>query len=105
MKVNAPKKAIRYEQGAVILNLRVIPGAKKTEVKGLYGATAFHIKVAAPPVEGKANKALFKFLAEEFEVSRGKIQILSGETSRDKVIRISSVEKTCYSNLVARWGA
>lgn len=77
--------------GDLILQLHVQPGAKKTEVAGLHG-DALKIKLAAPPVEGKANLMLTKFLAKRFTVPLKHIILLSGEHSRHKLVRIRQTD-------------
>ncbi len=78
---------LRLQDGGFILTLHVQPGAKRTEVVGLHGE-ALKIKLAAPPVEGKANEALFRFLADRFGVPLRNIELRQGEQSRHKVIAI-----------------
>jgi len=51
------------------------------------------VKISAPPVEGKANEALIKFLAKEFKTSPSSVEILRGHHSRDKIVRIGGNEK------------
>lgn len=65
------------------------PGAARTEVAGVHGA-AIKIRLAAPPVEGKANVALRRFLAQAFDVPLRNVEIVRGETSREKVVRIAA---------------
>lgn len=72
----------------LILTLHVQTGAKYTEVAGLH-EDALKIRLAASPVEGKANAALVKFLAKSFDVSLRQITIKRGTKSRRKVIEIS----------------
>ena len=71
------------------LQLHVQPGAKKTVAAGKHGAS-IKIRLAAPPVEGKANAALLRFLAEAFAVPPRQVTLLRGEKSREKVVRIES---------------
>lgn len=71
----------------LILTLHIQTGAKYTEVAGLHG-DALKIKLAASPVEGKANAALKKFLAKTFAVSLRQITFKQGVKSRHKVIEI-----------------
>ena len=73
------------------LKLRIVPNAKRDEVVGEYG-DAVKIKVAAPAVEGKANEALLEFVAEKLRVHRRGITLISGEKSRDKLIKIANLE-------------
>ena len=72
---------------ALTLHLHVQPGAKKTAVSGLHGER-IKIRLAAPPVEGKANAALITFLADAFGVPQRDVSLVRGEKSRDKVVRI-----------------
>ncbi len=62
---------------------------------------ALRIRLAAPPVDGAANDALVAFLSEALEVPRRNIQIISGETSRDKRVRLAGLdEKTALARLL-----
>jgi uncharacterized protein (TIGR00251 family) len=75
----------------VVLMLRVQPGAKRTEVAGIHGeggAARLKIRLAAPPVEGKANAELLRFLASAFGVGHRAVLLLRGESSRQKTVRI-----------------
>jgi len=49
------------------------------------------IKLTAPPVAGAANEALVKFLADQFDVSRSQVEIISGYSSREKIVRIAGI--------------
>ncbi|MEK6325111.1 MAG: DUF167 domain-containing protein [Acidobacteriota bacterium] len=81
---------LNEKDGAVTIKLRVQPRAPRTEIIGEY-AGAIKLRVAAPPVDGKANEECRRFLAKLFEVSATSIEIISGDSSRDKVIRIRSI--------------
>jgi uncharacterized protein (TIGR00251 family) len=70
------------------LTLHVQPGAKRTEVAGLHGE-ALKIRLAAPPVEGRANEALLKFIAEAFGVPLRQVELKQGGQSRHKVVAIT----------------
>ena len=74
----------------VTLRLHIQPGAKKTEVVGLHGE-ALKIRLAAPPVDGKANACLLAFIAERLEVAKSAVSLLSGDTSRAKRVHVSGV--------------
>ncbi len=71
----------------VTLQLHVQPGAKKTGVAGLHG-DCLKIRLAAPPVEGKANECLLRVLAQWFGVPLREVVLKSGETSRRKVVEV-----------------
>jgi len=73
--------------GRLTLTLHIQPGAKKTEFAGLHG-DALKIRLAAPPVDGKANEALLKFLAEVLHLPKSAVTLKSGQTSRRKVLEV-----------------
>jgi uncharacterized protein (TIGR00251 family) len=75
----------------VMLRLHIQPGAKKTEVVGLHGE-ALKIRLAAPPVDGKANACLMAFLADQLGVAKAAICLVSGESSRAKRVRICGID-------------
>lgn len=77
----------RENNGKLILSLYIQPGAKNTQFAGLHG-DALKVSLAAPPIEGKANKALIKFLANCFQVSANQVSIKRGEHSRYKLVEI-----------------
>ncbi|NOT81354.1 MAG: YggU family protein [Gallionella sp.] len=78
----------RLQNGVITLTLHVQPGAKRSEIVGLHG-DALKIKLAAPPVEGRANEALLKFIAELFDVPIRNVELRQGDQSRRKVVSIS----------------
>lgn len=75
----------------VTLRLHIQPGAKNTEVVGLHGE-ALKIRLAAPPVDGKANACLIAFLADRLGVAKSAISLVSGEASRAKRVRVSGID-------------
>lgn len=75
------------KDGSVTLTLHIQPGAKKTEVAGLHGE-ALKIRLAAPPVDGKANEALLRFVADRLDLPRSAVLLKSGQASRHKVLEI-----------------
>ncbi|CAG0980814.1 hypothetical protein GPROT1_02266 [Gammaproteobacteria bacterium] len=80
---------LREAGGTIVLALHVQPGAKRTETAGTYG-DSLKIRLAAPPVDGKANAELVRFLADAFGVPQRQVTILRGETSRQKSVRIDA---------------
>jgi uncharacterized protein (TIGR00251 family) len=81
---------IREKAGGVQFAVRVIPGASKNEVAGIQDG-ALKIKLTAPPVEGKANKACIDFLAHLLGMRRSALAIASGEKSRKKIVTIDGM--------------
>jgi uncharacterized protein (TIGR00251 family) len=84
---------LRASGNGVLLTLHIQPGAKKTEVVGLHG-DALKLRLAAPPVDGKANEALIAFLANRLDVSKSQLSLVSGQTSRSKRVAISDMIAT-----------
>ena len=78
---------LREGDGRTTLTLHIQPGAKKTEVAGLYG-DALKIRLAAPPVDGKANAALIEFVAERLGLAKSAVSLKSGQASRRKVLTV-----------------
>jgi uncharacterized protein len=85
---------LRAVRGGVTLAVRAQPGAKKTTIVGIYGeGKTSHLKIAvqAPPIEGRANEMLIKFLAVQFKITKSSVELISGELSRSKVFLLRSV--------------
>jgi len=83
----------------VTLRLHIQPGAKKTEVVGMHGE-ALKIRLAAPPVDGKANACLIAFLADRLGVARSAISLVSGDSSRAKRVHVSGLTDTAAKTLL-----
>ena len=84
--------------GRITLTLHIQPGAKKTEFAGLHG-DALKIRLAAPPVDGKANEALIKFIADALNLPKSAVNLKSGQTSRRKVLEVSGSTLACIEKL------
>jgi uncharacterized protein (TIGR00251 family) len=82
----------KKEENYVVLNIKAQPGASKNKIAGLLG-DALKIAIAAPAVDGAANKELVKFLSKTFKVPKGSIQFLGGQTSKQKRLRLPLNEK------------
>lgn len=78
---------IRESNGSATFAVRVVPRASKNQIVGMQG-DEFRIRLKAPPVEGKANDALVRFLADILKIGRGQIELVSGYTARRKIIRV-----------------
>jgi len=76
------------EENAVLLRIKVVPGASRTRCVGEWSGRA-RLAVAAPPEKGKANKAVVAFLADLLGVRKADVSIVSGSTSPRKTIRIA----------------
>jgi uncharacterized protein len=78
----------RSEDGVITLTLYVQPGAKRSEVAGLHGE-ALKIRLAAPPLDGRANIALLRFIADAMDVPLRNVELRQGEQSRHKTVQVT----------------
>lgn len=83
-------QALVATTGGVRIHVHTQPGAKRTEVSGLHG-DAIKIRVHAPPIEGRANDELIRFLAESLAIAKSRVSLLKGETSRSKIFFAANV--------------
>lgn len=83
------------------ITIQVQPNARRNEVLGIKDGI-LHVKIAAPPVKGKANRELIELLSKLLGVSKGSINIERGITGRRKVIAIAGLDR---EQIVARLGA
>lgn len=75
---------VKITDKGIIANIRISPNAKKNEI--IREGESVKIKITAQPVDGKANKALIEFLSKYFKIPKTSIEILKGETSKEKTI-------------------
>jgi hypothetical protein len=81
---------LKEKDGGVTIKVRVQPRASRTEIIGEQ-AGAIKMRVAAPPVDGKANEECRRYLAKLLKVGATSVEIIAGDSSRDKVIRVSNI--------------
>ena len=74
------------------LRLKVTPNASRSEISG-FADGVLQVRIAAPPVKGKANKELTTFLSRALGVSKSSLAIVKGQTSRNKVIAIEGLSQ------------
>jgi uncharacterized protein (TIGR00251 family) len=80
-----PVTFLRETTGGTLLSLKLQPRASKNEIGDALGGE-LKIKVTAPPVDSAANQALIELLAEKLGCSRGKVELIRGQTSRHKTV-------------------
>jgi uncharacterized protein (TIGR00251 family) len=98
--VSSKKDFLTPARDGILLNLRVSPGAKRTSIEGPYGESALKVKVAAPPVEGKANAEVESFLARSLGVPPSCVAVVRGTSSRDKVVLVRGVEAAALREIL-----
>lgn len=85
------------------LVLQVQPGAARSAWAGPYGGEALRLRLAAPAVDGRANRACVAFLAKCLGVPKSNVTILRGEHARRKVVRIAGVSADRVTSLRNQW--
>src|SRR6476620_9667507 len=84
--------SIQESAKGITFAVKVHPRARKNAITSTVG-DALKLALTAPPVEGKANQAVIEFFADLFAIPRSSVTIASGETSRNKIVRIAGVSK------------
>ncbi len=87
------------KDGGLTFNVRVVPRASKSEIVGEHDG-ALKIRLASSPVNGAANAELIKILAKKFDVAKSEVEIISGQTSKQKQVRINGLDSKKLLNLV-----
>ena len=95
----SPCLSVRGE--GVLLQLSAMPNAKRTEVDGLHDG-ALRVRLAAPPIDGRANEALVAWLAKSLGVPKRDVEVLRGESSRRKQVAIAVSHDVAVAWLSAR---
>ena len=80
--------------------VRIVPRASRSEIAGEQSG-ALRVRIAAAPIEGAANQELIKLLAKSFKLPKSAVQIISGSTSKNKVVRIQGVDATKLQQLIS----
>jgi len=93
MPAGKPRRLSDSRRGAA-LAIRVTPRARRDEIVEVLADQTIKIRLTAPPVQGKANEALIQFLAKVLGVPRSRIEIIAGETGRDKFVSILDMESS-----------
>ncbi|MFY9175712.1 MAG: DUF167 domain-containing protein [Peptococcia bacterium] len=93
-------KMIQEIEGGVQFRIKVQPRSSKNQVCGIHG-DAIKLKLTAPPVDGAANEACQRYLADLFGLAISRIQIISGQTSRNKLIRVEGLSQ---DEIIAKLG-
>ena len=82
----------KQPQNNLTIKIKVEPKSSKSEIVGPYG-DALKVKLTSPPVEGKANKELIDLLSKELKIKKKDIEIISGKSSKNKVVKIIGLKK------------
>lgn len=92
---------IRSDRNGCIIEVHAQPQARKNEVVGLHN-DRLKIKIKSPPVDGKANECLTEFIAELLNLNRSRVELIKGETSRQKQLLIHQMSPEQVENLLLK---
>jgi len=90
---------IKETADGVILQVHVVPRSAKSEVAGVHG-DALKLRIAAPPVEGQANKECIRFLSDILGIRKKQVVIVGGSKSKNKTIAIEGIRKKDIEALI-----
>ena len=93
------KPSIKAKDNGVILNLRVQPKSSRNQLI-VDPSGKLRLAITAPPLDGKANKAVTQFIAKTFGVPKRCVQLISGEKSRDKAVFIDDIDVETVSSVL-----
>ena len=91
---------IRETETGIIVRLKIVPNSSKNEI--ILEDEFIKVKVTAQPIENKANKALVEFLSKQFKIPKSCIEILKGETSKEKTILFNTKDEEKRRSLVTQ---
>ena len=91
---------IKIKGNQLIIPVRIIPKSSRNQV--IMEGDRIKIKITAPPVEGKANQGLIKFLSKLLGVSKSSIEIISGETSKNKKVSVIGMTENEFINRIKK---
>ena len=89
-------------ENSLNIQVQIQPGSSKDQIIGLHNGR-LKIKISAPPVDGKANQNLIEFISKALGVSKSKIEILKGRTSKLKTLKISGVDQKSFGLLLNKY--
>jgi uncharacterized protein (TIGR00251 family) len=92
-------RIVEEADGNCSIKCHIQPSASKTAVVGIYNG-ALKVSLAAPPVDGKANKALRTFIAKQLKLQKSKVRMIKGEKSRSKVILCEDITRNEVEALI-----
>ena len=90
---------IRENSNGLIIHIKIVPNSSKNDI--IIEEEFIKVKVTAQPIENKANKALIEFLSKKFKIPKTCIQILKGETSKEKTVLLETSSKQKRAEIIS----
>ena len=82
---------IKQTEAGILANIKIVPNSSKNEI--VLEEEFVKIKITAQPIEGKANKALIEFLSKKFKIPKTNIEIVKGETTKEKTLLFKTIDE------------
>ena len=95
--------AIRRTSAGIVFTVRVLPRSSHPGIAGLQEG-ALKVRIAAPPVDGKANEACLQLIAEVLGIKKGQVTLLAGHTSRNKTVAVAGISPERLQRCIAAQG-
>ena len=92
---------MREVQNGLIVNIKIVPNSSKNDI--IIEDEFIKVKVTAQPIENKANKALIEFLSKELKIPKTNIEIVKGETSKEKTILFKTIDKAKQNEIKSKF--
>jgi uncharacterized protein (TIGR00251 family) len=95
------RRVIQYSEKdrGLTFAVRIVPRASRSEIAGEYNG-AMRIRLAAPPVEGAANRELIRLLAKSFKLPQNAVEIISGTASKNKVVHVAGADSARLEQMI-----
>lgn len=91
---------LKTTENGLIIKVKIVPNSSRNEI--ILEEEFIKVKVTAQPIENKANKALIEFLSKQFKLPKTSIQIIKGETSKDKTILLSTQDENKKTDIISQ---
>ncbi len=91
---------IKEVADGLIVKVRIVPNSSKNDI--ILEEEFIKVKVTAQPIENKANKALVEYLSKTFKIPKTSIEILKGDTSKEKTILLGTTDKNKRAEIISR---
>ena len=90
---------LKQTSDGILVNIKIVPNSSKNDI--VLEDEFVKIKITAQPVEGKANKALIEFLSKKFKIPKTSIEIVKGETSKEKTLLFKTSEEAKQNLIIS----
>ena len=90
---------LKQTSDGILVNIKIVPNSSKNDI--VLEDEFVKIKITAQPIEGKANKALIEFLSKKFKIPKTSIEIVKGETSKEKTLFLKTSDEVKQNLIIS----